>query len=84
LIREAGVATVPGSSFFHDPSSGRGYVRFAYPKREETLQEAARRLRAWLRKAPGGRADRGPQDSHSDVPAWSRSSETPGRAGGRG
>jgi aspartate/methionine/tyrosine aminotransferase len=84
LIREAGVATVPGSSFFHDPSSGRGYVRFAYPKREETLQEAARRLRAWLRKAPGGRADRGPQDSHSDVSAWSRSSETPGRAGGRG
>jgi len=44
LVREVGVATVPGSSFFHHPSLGRRYVRFAYPKREETLEEAARRL----------------------------------------
>lgn len=44
LVREVGVATVPGSSFFHDPQRGRRYVRFAYPKREQTLQEAARRL----------------------------------------
>ncbi len=44
LVEEVGVATVPGSSFFHAPERGRGYVRFAYPKREATLEEAARRL----------------------------------------
>ncbi len=53
LIQEVGVATVPGSSFFHDPHLGRRYVRFAYPKREETLREAARRL-ARLRDAAAG------------------------------
>ena len=45
LIREVGVAPVPGSSFFHDPASGRHYVRFAFPKREETFDEVRRRLR---------------------------------------
>jgi aminotransferase len=44
LVRDVGVASVPGGSFFHDPSRGRGYVRFAYPKREETLAEVGRRL----------------------------------------
>jgi aminotransferase len=44
LVRDVGVATVPGSSFFRDPSLGRRYVRFAYPKRDQTLEEAARRL----------------------------------------
>jgi aspartate/methionine/tyrosine aminotransferase len=44
LVEEVGVATVPGSSFFHESARGRGYVRFAYPKREATLEEAARRL----------------------------------------
>jgi len=44
LVRDVGVASVPGGSFFHDPSMGRGYVRFAYPKREETLAEVGRRL----------------------------------------
>ncbi len=44
LVKEVGVATVPGSSFFHDAASGRGYIRFAYPKQEPTLYEVARRL----------------------------------------
>jgi len=44
LVREVGVAAVPGSSFYHDPEAGRGWVRFAFCKRRETLQEAARRL----------------------------------------
>lgn len=44
LVEEVGVAAVPGSSFFHEPSLGRRYVRFAYPKREQTLEEAARPL----------------------------------------
>jgi len=45
LTREAGVAPVPGSSFFSEPSRGRRLVRFAFCKRIETLEEAAGRLR---------------------------------------
>jgi aminotransferase len=45
LVQEIGVATVPGSSFFQDKSLGRSYVRFCFCKRDETLDEAARRLR---------------------------------------
>src|SRR5262249_46465791 len=33
LVREVGVATVPGSSFYHDPALGRTKIRFAFPKR---------------------------------------------------
>jgi aminotransferase len=40
-----GVAPVPGSSFFHDPSLGRKLVRFAFCKRIETLREAGDRLK---------------------------------------
>ncbi len=39
-----GVAPVPGSSFFHGPDAGRDLVRFAFCKRLETLERAARRL----------------------------------------
>ena len=49
LISEVGVAAVPGSSFFADPADGRGIVRFAFPKKLPTLDEAATRLRAGLR-----------------------------------
>jgi aminotransferase len=44
LVRERGVATVPGSSFYHDPALGRDQVRFSFPKRMETLRRAADRL----------------------------------------
>jgi aspartate/methionine/tyrosine aminotransferase len=44
LIREIGVAAVPGSSFFRNPQDGHQLVRFCYCKREETLQLAADRL----------------------------------------
>jgi len=44
LVKEIGVATVPGSSFFHQPRDGRRYIRFAYPKQDPTLDEVARRL----------------------------------------
>jgi aminotransferase len=46
LIAEVGVAVVPGSSFYHDPALGRTKVRFTFCKRDETLQEAGRRLQA--------------------------------------
>jgi aminotransferase len=45
LVREIGVATVPGSSFFRDKDRGRRYVRFCFCKRDETLAAAAERLR---------------------------------------
>ena len=44
LTVSPGVASVPGSSFYSRPELGRTKVRFAFPKREETLTEAARRL----------------------------------------
>ncbi|HEU5299661.1 MAG TPA: aminotransferase class I/II-fold pyridoxal phosphate-dependent enzyme, partial [bacterium] len=44
LVKDIGVAAVPGSSFYRDPARGARYVRFAYPKKDETLAEAARRL----------------------------------------
>ena len=45
LIREIGVAAVPGSSFYSNPASGAQQVRFTFCKKEETLREAGKRLR---------------------------------------
>jgi aminotransferase len=45
LVSEIGVAAVPGSSFYRDPRHGAQQVRFAFCKRDETLDEAAMRLR---------------------------------------
>jgi aminotransferase len=44
LVEEVGVAVVPGSSFYLDPSDGRRQVRFAFCKKDATLDEAERRL----------------------------------------
>lgn len=44
LVKEVGVATVPGSAFYSRPDLGRGKVRFCFPKKQETLEEAAERL----------------------------------------
>ena len=44
LVSEIGVAAVPGSSFYRDPRDGAQQVRFAFCKRDETLDEAAMRL----------------------------------------
>ncbi len=44
LIETAGVAAVPGSSFFDPPERGSRIIRFCFCKREETLEEAGRRL----------------------------------------
>jgi len=44
LVKEIGVAAVPGSSFYRDPRDGAQQVRFAFCKKDETLEEAARRL----------------------------------------
>ncbi len=44
LIETAGVAAVPGSSFYHRPEDGAQRLRFTFCKREETLRDAAERL----------------------------------------
>ncbi len=44
LIREIGVAVVPGSSFYHDSRLGSQMVRFCFCKKDETLEAAAERL----------------------------------------
>lgn len=44
LVKEVGVAVVPGSSFFADKEEGRKYIRFCFSRREETLAAARQRL----------------------------------------
>jgi aminotransferase len=44
LVKEIGVAAVPGSSFYRDPKDGAQQVRFAFCKKDTTLDEAANRL----------------------------------------
>lgn len=44
LIREIGVAVVPGSSFYQDKNLGAQKVRFCFCKKDETLEAAAERL----------------------------------------
>ena len=44
LIREIGVACVPGSSFYSVSNLGRQQVRFCFCKKDETLNRAAERL----------------------------------------
>jgi aminotransferase len=46
LVASPGVAAVPGSSFYSQPKLGRTKLRFAFPKRLETLTAAAGRLAA--------------------------------------
>ncbi|MEQ1909676.1 MAG: aminotransferase class I/II-fold pyridoxal phosphate-dependent enzyme [Vicinamibacterales bacterium] len=50
LVKEVGVAAVPGSSFYSHAELGRTKLRFCFCKRDETLLEADRRL-ASLRPA---------------------------------
>lgn len=44
LVKEIGVAVVPGSSFYHRPELGSSQVRFCFCKRDETLSAAEERL----------------------------------------
>jgi aminotransferase len=46
LIKRVAVATVPGSSFFHDPNEGKDHLRFSFPKRIETIERGVQALRA--------------------------------------
>jgi aminotransferase len=44
LVKEVGVATVPGSSFYAHPELGRTKIRFCFPKTDDMLREAGERL----------------------------------------
>jgi aminotransferase len=48
LLRDGGVATVPGSSFYADPTTGNREIRFCFAKKLETLRKAAAVLRERL------------------------------------
>jgi aminotransferase len=53
LVKDVGVAAVPGSSFFHEPERGSRYVRFCFCKRDSTLQSAGERLQKISSKPEG-------------------------------
>jgi aspartate/methionine/tyrosine aminotransferase len=44
LVKEIGVAAVPGSSFYKNSANGRTKLRFCFCKRDETLRDADARL----------------------------------------
>ncbi len=44
LVQDVGVAAVPGSSFYRDATDGSRQVRFAFCKKDATLDEAERRF----------------------------------------
>jgi aminotransferase len=45
LVKDIGVTTVPGSSFYAHQELGRTKIRFCFPKTDDMLIEAGRRLR---------------------------------------
>ena len=47
LVEGIGIATVPGSSFFSRPVLGSTKIRFCFPKKMETLERAAERLKGF-------------------------------------
>ena len=50
LVEKAGLAVVPGSSFYHRPQDGRDKVRFCFAKKWETLNQVQERLERFLRR----------------------------------
>jgi len=46
LLSRAGVASVPGSSFYAEPADGRHQIRLCFAKEDSALEEACRRIRA--------------------------------------
>lgn len=49
MASEVGVAVVPGDSFYSLPGYGRSTIRFAFPKKLPTLEQAGERLIAKLK-----------------------------------
>jgi methionine aminotransferase len=53
LLAEAGVATIPLSPFYREPPASLRCLRLCFAKRDETLQEGARRIAAWAARGGG-------------------------------
>ena len=54
-IKDIGIASVPGSSFYNDEADGARQVRFTFCKTEATLAAASERLaKLSPRQAPAG------------------------------
>ncbi len=53
FIKEAGVASVPGSAFFSNPEDGRYYLRFCYAKEMHILEKACEGIRKFAKKWNG-------------------------------
>jgi aminotransferase len=53
LVKDIGIAVVPGSSFFYEPERGCRYVRFCFCKKDSTLQSATERLQGISRRRIG-------------------------------
>jgi aspartate/methionine/tyrosine aminotransferase len=49
LIEKVAVATVPASSFYHDPAMGRGHLRFSFPKKLDTIERGVLALKGLRR-----------------------------------
>ena len=44
LMEVTGIATVPGTAFYHSPAMGHDQVRFCFAKNEQTIEAVCRRL----------------------------------------
>ncbi len=52
LVSEGGVAAVPGSSFYSDPTAGSQRLRFHFARKRETLEAAAEKLSSLRSRLP--------------------------------
>jgi aspartate/methionine/tyrosine aminotransferase len=52
MVKDIGVATVPGSSFFSDPAAGKNIIRFTFCKKKETLDAAEECLKKLQKRVP--------------------------------
>jgi aspartate/methionine/tyrosine aminotransferase len=48
LIEKVGVASVPGDNFYREGDEGNNYLRFAFCRSMESLEEGVRRFRVRL------------------------------------
>ena len=48
LMDVTGIATVPGSAFYHSPAMGNDQVRFCFAKNDTTIQDVCQRLERLL------------------------------------
>ncbi len=59
LLDQVGVATVPGSAFYRNPTDGENQLRFCYAKQMPDLQDACARLGRLSTTSPTGKVTTG-------------------------